>query len=67
MPHVTLQLVFGVSLHAHFARLRRIHERAVTHARIRILDIVGGAIVMSFGGKFATGRVGPVSVTRALL
>ena len=30
-------------------------ERAVTHARIRITDIVGGVIAMSFGKKeFAT-------------
>ena len=31
--------------------VRRIHERAVTHARIRITDIVGGVIAMSFGKK----------------
>ena len=35
----------------HVGRLRRIHERAVTHARIRITNIVGGAIAMSFGEK----------------
>ena len=27
------------------------HERAVTHARIRIADIMGGAMDMSFGKK----------------
>ena len=32
------------------------HERAVTHARIRITDIMGGAMDMSFGKKeFAAG------------
>ena len=27
------------------------YERAVTHARIRITDTLGGAIAMSFGKK----------------
>ena len=40
----------------HVGRLRRIHERAVTHARIRITNIVGGAIAMSFGEKEFAGR-----------
>ena len=39
-------------LYAHArARLRRRRERVVTHARIRITDIVGGATAMSFGKK----------------
>ena len=39
-------------LYAHArARLRRSHERFVTHARIRITDIVGGATAMPFGEK----------------
>ena len=41
----------------YYKRSNIVHERAVTHARIRITDIVGGAIAMSFGEKEFAARV----------
>ena len=48
-------------VYANDARLRRIHKRAVTHARKWIIYIVGGATAMSFGKQIISGPGTPTS------